>query len=70
MDGVELSSEMLCQFENNLKKIPEKIRRQIHIYECDIFNFRPKHKYNLITIPATTICLLANDSLRLIRLFD
>ena len=70
VDGVEISTSMIDRFREKAQKLPEKVRKHLKIYHADIFDFEPEHLYDLIIIPSTTICLLADDDERLRLLFD
>lgn len=70
VDGVEISKDMINAYNIYSKSLPDKVKNNIKIYESDIFNFYTDKKYNMITIPATTICLLSDDEDKLIDLFN
>ena len=70
VDGVEVSKDMIKEYNVYSKSLPDKVKDNITIYESDIFDFYTDKKYDLITIPATTICLLSDDEKRLIDLFN
>lgn len=70
VDGVEISKDMINAHNIYSKSLPDKVKNNIKIYESDIFNFYTDKKYNMITIPATTICLLSDDEDKLIDLFN
>jgi SAM-dependent methyltransferase len=69
VDGVEISQSMIDRFEENTKNLPARIRKNMHIMQGDIFEFDTDTLYDLIIIPSTTICLLADDDEKLERLF-
>lgn len=70
VDGVEISKDMINAYNIYSKSLPYKVKNNIKIYESDIFNFYTDKKYDVITIPATTICLLSDDEDKLIDLFN
>jgi len=70
VDGVEISKDMIEVYKEYSKRLPQKLRSNIKIYESDIFTFHTNKKYDLITIPATTICLLSDDEEKTISLFN
>ena len=70
VDGVEVSKDMIKEYNIYSKSLPDKVKNNITIYESDIFKFYTDKKYDLITIPATTICLLSDDEKRLVDLFN
>lgn len=61
VDGVEISKSMIERYEENVRYLPEKIKRRLHIVEGDIFEYETDEKYDLIILPSTTICLLTDD---------
>ena len=69
VDGVEMSHDMINEYNTYAKSLPNKIKNNIKIYEADIFNFSTGKKYDMIMIPATTICLLSDDEDKLVKLF-
>lgn len=70
VDGVEISDSMIERFEEKSAKLSAKVKKNLRIIKGDIFNYEPDVKYDLIMIPSTTICLLADDEERLRTLFD
>ena len=70
VDGVEISESMIARFNENVSKLPQRIKKRLNIIQADIFEYETDKKYDLITIPSTTICLLSDDEDRLKRLFD
>ncbi|SFC02269.1 class I SAM-dependent methyltransferase [Butyrivibrio sp. YAB3001] len=60
-DGVDISVSMIDRFNEAKSKLPSKVRDRLNAWVGDIFEWEPEKKYDLITIPATTICLLADD---------
>lgn len=69
VDGVEISESMIQQFETKCAKLPTKVKNNLHIYKSDIYEFQPEHKYDLIIIPSTTICLLSDNDEAIKKLF-
>lgn len=69
IDGVEISESMIERFHENTEKLPVRIRKNLSIFQKDIFEYEPEGLYDLIIIPSTTICLLADDD-KLQKLFD
>lgn len=67
--GVEISEDMIQQYENNVNRLPNKIKKRLKVFKEDIFQFKPNDKYDLIILPSTTICLLADDLDRTKELF-
>ncbi|MBR6626783.1 MAG: methyltransferase [Lachnospiraceae bacterium] len=61
VDGVEISESMIERFHEQTARLPEKIKSRMNIYQANIFEYDTDEKYDLITIPSTTICLLADD---------
>ena len=70
VDGVEISESMIERFREKEQRLPEKVRKHLKIYHADIFDFEPEHLYDLIIIPSTTVCLLADDDEKLRLLFE
>lgn len=69
VDGVEISESMLERFYENIEKLPTRIKKNLRIFQEDIFEYEPDGLYDLIILPSTTICLLADED-RLPKLFD
>lgn len=61
VDGVEISKSMIERFYENISCLPDRIKSRLKIIECNIFEYIPDKKYDLIIIPSTTICLLADN---------
>ncbi len=61
VDGVELSKSMIERYEENVKPLPDKIKKRLHVIEGDIFEYETEETYDLIILPSTTICLLTDD---------
>lgn len=70
VDGVEISKDMIEVYGEYSKRLLQKFRSNINVYESDIFEFYTNKKYDLITIPATKICLLSDDEEKIISLFN
>ncbi|GEM_PF-5415030 len=70
VDGVEISESMIDRFNENVSKLPQRIKKKLNMIQADIFDYETDKKYDLITIPSTTICLLSDDVERLENLFD
>lgn len=70
VDGVEISKSMIERFYDQTLRLPEKVKNRMNIYQADIFEYETDEKYDLITIPSTTICLLADDEEKTKKLFQ
>lgn len=70
VDGVEISESMIDRFHENSRKLPERIKKNLKIMQGDIFEYETENEYDLIMIPSTTICLLADNDEKLKVLFD
>lgn len=69
VDGVEISESMIDRFYEQSARLPEKVRARMHICQGDIFAYDTEERYDLIMIPSTTICLLADDEEKTRELF-
>lgn len=70
VDGVEISESMIERFQERKEKLPVRVKKLLKIYQGNVFEFEPEEKYDLIIIPSTTICLLADDEEMLGVLFQ
>lgn len=70
VDGVEISVSMIDRFYEQTARLPQKVKARMNIYQADIFEYDTKEKYDLIMIPSTTICLLADDEEKTKALFQ
>ena len=70
VDGIEISESMIERFYERTARLPEKIKNKINIYQADIFEYETQEKYDLIMIPSTTICLLADNEEKTKKLFQ
>lgn len=61
--GVDISGDMLNGYRKNLEKEKAKVRKNVHLYQGDISNFKIDEKYDLIILPATTICLFDDEQI-------
>lgn len=59
--GVDISKDMLAIYELNISQEARRVKNKIHIMQGDITNLSLKEKYDLIILPATTICLFEDD---------
>lgn len=69
VDGVEISQSMVDRFNENAERLPARVKNNLKVYCEDIFEFEPEHLYDLIIIPSTTICLLAQNDGIVMNLF-
>ena len=69
VDGIEISKSMISRFYEKQNRLSEKVKNRLNIYNADIFEYETEKQYDLITIPSTTICLLADDEVRTKNLF-
>lgn len=69
VDGVEISESMIERFHEQTARLPEKVKTRMNIYQADIFEYETEEKYDLIMIPSTTICLLADEEEKTKKLF-
>lgn len=60
---------MISRFYEKQNRLSEKVKNRLNIYNADIFEYETEKQYDLITIPSTTICLLADDEVRTKNLF-
>lgn len=70
VDGYDLSDSMLEKLHNRLRHLPKNIHKRIHCEKGDIFTADFRKEYDLVILPATTICILADDEERLIQLMN
>ena len=69
VDGIEISKSMISRFYEKQNRLSEKVKNRLNIDNADIFEYETEKQYDLITIPSTTICLLADDEVRTKNLF-
>ena len=69
VDGYDISIDMLKHLEEKANKLSKSVRKRINCSYGDIFNIEFKKKYDFIILPATTICILADDEEKVIKLF-
>lgn len=60
-DGIDISQSMIERFIENRAMLPNKVKKRLNAWVGDVFSWDTEKKYDLITIPSTTICLLADD---------
>lgn len=70
VDGVEISASMIDRFYEQTARLPQKVKDRMNIYRADIFEYDTTQQYDLIMIPSTTICLLADDEQKTKALFE
>lgn len=63
--GIELSKEMLRQFEFKLKGFSEEIVKRIHLFKADMSRFSLKKKFPLIIIPYRSFQLLYDEKIEI-----
>lgn len=63
--GYDISEDMLEKFQHRKIKLPRSIQRRLNYQKADIFNLEYIHKYDVIILPATTICILADEESKL-----
>jgi SAM-dependent methyltransferase len=60
--GIDLSTDMLCLLKEKIDKLPNRFKSKIEYGCADMKNFKLNKQFNLIILPATTICLLKNET--------
>lgn len=68
--GVDCSQDMLNILEAKVKKSSTRIRKNIKFYKQDIFNLDIKEDFNMVMIPATSICLLLDNTDKLLEVMN
>lgn len=69
IDGYDISIDMLKHLEERTNELSKSVKKRINCSYGDIFNIKFKKKYDFIILPATTICILADDEDRVLQLF-
>ena len=69
VDGVELSRVMIEIFKNTIKRLPLRYRKNSRVFNVNIFDFTSENKYDVVILPATTICILADSKENLKKIF-
>ena len=67
--GYDLSGDMLRKLEIRKNRLPKSLQKNIHTFREDIFLINSSRQYDFICLPATTICILAEDENLLVDLF-
>ncbi|MDD2555235.1 MAG: class I SAM-dependent methyltransferase [Syntrophaceticus sp.] len=70
VDGIDLSKDMLRLLDDKVEKLPKSIQKRVHTTYGDVFNLNLHKKYDMILLPATTICILSDDSGKLLKLLN
>lgn len=68
--GIDNSSDMLQILQRKIKKSNLKVKKNITWYNQDVFNLDIKEEFNLVILPATTICLFIDEIENIGRLFN
>jgi len=59
--GIDISGDMLEIYRQKLEKEPKRVRNAITLIEGDVTNMELNEKYDMIILPATTICLFGKE---------
>ena len=70
VDGVELSNDMIDIFKDAVGQLPLRYRKNSRVFNVNIFDFIPENKYDVVILPATTICLFADSKEILKKIFS
>ncbi|GHU49189.1 hypothetical protein FACS1894127_1830 [Clostridia bacterium] len=63
--GIDISPDMLELLEEKLSNAPQRIRKRITTYQCDMSDFNLSKKFSLVILAATSISLLLkNEQIR------
>lgn len=55
--GIDISADMLAIYKNKLDKEMRRVKKRIRLIEGDITKIQLEEEFDLIILPATTICL-------------
>ena len=66
--AIDLSSSMLDVLRNQANKLPRKLKRNLTLKQINILDIDFNEEFDLVILPATTICLLNKDEINI--LFD
>lgn len=69
VDAVDISESMLDRLSARLENHSAEVRERCKIYCADIYQFASEKKYDMIIIPATSICLIADTAELMQQLF-
>jgi ubiquinone/menaquinone biosynthesis C-methylase UbiE len=68
--GIDNSSDMLRILDGKIKKSSIKVNKNITWHKQDMFNLEVKEEFNLVILPATTICLFLDDIDKIASVFN
>lgn len=66
VEAVDLSESMLNVLRKNLEELPRKLRKNINIRKMNILDLDYEEEFDMVIFPATTICLLSEDDIRVL----
>ncbi|MBR6622947.1 MAG: class I SAM-dependent methyltransferase [Ruminococcus sp.] len=67
--GVDCSDDMLTLLKEKKERMPFNVRKRINILKQDVFSLKLEKKFDMIILPATTICILFDDPEKTMQLF-
>ncbi len=67
--GVDCSEDMLGLLEEKKSSLPYNVKKRIKIIKQDVFSTELEEKFDMIILPATTICILFDDPQKTMQLF-
>lgn len=67
--GVDCSEDMLALLEEKKNSLPFNVRKRIKILNQDVFSTNLEEKFDMVILPATTICILFDDAQKTMQLF-
>lgn len=64
--GIDISEDMLAIYRKKLENEKRRIKSRVHLLQADITKVELEQKFDLIILPATTICLFDEGMLKII----
>lgn len=66
IEAIDLSKSMLDILERDLKSIGRKFKNNINIKQMNILDINYENQFDMVIFPATTICLLKKDEIKIL----